>query len=124
MTGSHLLEEYGSSINEIIDDGFEVASEVPMFIGDYNSPFGMAEAAARCTQGIAEALKNYRPDLVLLTVDRVETLASAVAVSLMNFPIAHIQGGEVTGTLMRALGMLLLSYPTYIFQLLKMLRRE
>ena len=55
VTGSHLLEEYGSSVNEIIDDGFEISSKVPMFIGDYNSPFGMAEAASRCRQGIAEA---------------------------------------------------------------------
>ncbi|MDB4037938.1 UDP-N-acetylglucosamine 2-epimerase [Candidatus Thioglobus sp.] len=99
VTGSHLLKEYGNSIQEIIDDGFEITSKVPMFIGDYNSPFGMAQAASRCTKGISEVLQQYNPDLVLLTVDRVETLASAVAVSLMNFPIAHIQGGEVTGTI-------------------------
>jgi GDP/UDP-N,N'-diacetylbacillosamine 2-epimerase (hydrolysing) len=99
VTGSHLLKEYGNSIKEIIDDGFKVTSKVPMFIGDYNSPFGMAQAASRCTKGISEVLQQYEPDLVLLTVDRVETLASAVAVSLMNFPIAHIQGGEVTGTI-------------------------
>jgi UDP-N-acetylglucosamine 2-epimerase (non-hydrolysing)/GDP/UDP-N,N'-diacetylbacillosamine 2-epimerase (hydrolysing) len=70
-----------------------------MFSGDYNSPVGMAKAAAKCTAGIAEALEELNPNLVLLTVDRVETLAAAVAVSLMNFPIAHIQGGEVTGTI-------------------------
>jgi len=99
VTGSHLLEEYGYSIQEIIDDGFKIDKKIPMFSGDYNSPVGMARAAAKCTDGIAIALEELKPDLVLITVDRIETLAATVAVSLMNFPIAHIQGGEVTGTI-------------------------
>jgi len=99
VTGSHLLNEYGYSAQEIIDDGFNIDKKVEMFIDDYDSPKGMALAAARCTKGIANSLNQLNPDLVLLTVDRVETLAAAVAVCLMNFPIAHIQGGEVTGTI-------------------------
>ena len=99
VTGSHLIKEYGYSKQEIIDDGFKIDAEIPMFLGEYNSPLGMAQASARCTSGIANALDKLRPDLVLLTVDRVETLAACVAVCLMNFPIAHIQGGEVTGTI-------------------------
>ncbi|SVD51507.1 uncharacterized protein METZ01_LOCUS404361, partial [marine metagenome] len=47
VTGSHLLEDYGYSIQEILQDGFTVAGEVPMFEGEYNSPHGMAKAAAR-----------------------------------------------------------------------------
>jgi len=99
VTGSHLLKEYGYSIQEIIDDGFKIDKKVPMFTENYNSPVGMAKAAAKCTDGIAESLQELNPDLVLITVDRVETLAATVAVSLMNYPIAHIQGGEVTGTI-------------------------
>ena len=99
VTGSHLLDEYGYSAQEIEDDGFAIDRKVPMFIGDYNSLSGMAKAASECTKGVAEALDELKPDLVLLTVDRVETMAAAVATSLMNFPIAHIQGGEVTGTI-------------------------
>jgi len=99
VTGSHLLKEYGYSIQEIINDGFKIDKEVPMFTGDYNSPVGMAKAAAKCTEGIADTLQELNPDLVLITVDRVETLAATVAVCLMNYPIAHIQGGEVTGTI-------------------------
>ena len=99
VTGSHLIKEYGYSKQEIIDDGFKIDAEIPMFLGEYNSPLGMTQSSARCTSGIANALDKLRPDLVLLTVDRVETLAACVAVCLMNFPIAHIQGGEVTGTI-------------------------
>lgn len=99
VTGSHLLDDYGYSAQEIIDDGFDISKKVEMFIGDFDSPLGMTEASARCTAGVAKALDELNPDLVLITVDRVETLASTTAASLMNFPIAHIQGGEVTGTI-------------------------
>jgi len=99
VTGSHLLKEYGYSAQEIIDDGFSISRKVDMFSGDFDTPLGMAEASARCTSGVAKALSEIKPDLVLITVDRVETLASITAASLMNFPIAHIQGGEVTGTI-------------------------
>ena len=99
VTGSHLLEQYGYSAQEIIDDGFSISKKVEMFIGEFDTPLGMTMASARCTSGVAEALAEINPDLVLITVDRVETLASTTAASLMNFPIAHIQGGEVTGTI-------------------------
>ena len=99
VTGSHLLKEYGYSYKEIVEDGFEIYKKVHMFKNDFNSPYGMALASAECTKGIAHALSEINPDLVLLTVDRVETLAAATAASLMNYPIAHIQGGEITGTI-------------------------
>ena len=99
VTGSHLLHEYGYSVQEIIDDGFKISKKVEMFTGDFDTPLGMTQASAKCTAGISEALADIDPDLVLITVDRVETLASTIAASLMNFPIAHIQGGEVTGTI-------------------------
>jgi len=70
-----------------------------MFLDDFDTPLGMAQASARCTSGVAKALSEINPDILLITVDRVETLASITAASLMNFPIAHIQGGEVTGTI-------------------------
>jgi len=99
VTGSHLLQEYGYSAQEIIDDGFVISKKVEMFLGDFDTPLGMAQASARCTSGVAKALSEIDPDIVLITVDRVETLASITAACLMNFPIAHIQGGEVTGTI-------------------------
>lgn len=97
VTGSHLREEFGNTVSEIEKDGFPIAARVPMFDDD-DSPYGMAKAAARCSDGMADVLKKIDPDLFLITVDRVETLATAQTVVLMNFPMAHIQGGEVTGT--------------------------
>ena len=99
VTGSHLLPEYGYTIQEIIDDGFEVHEQVEMYIEPFDKPHGMTRCVAHAMVGIADALARLRPDYVLLTVDRVETLAAASAAALMNFPIFHIQGGEVTGTI-------------------------
>lgn len=98
ITGMHLLKKFGNTVKEIEQDGFHIAAKINMYSDD-DSPYGMAKAAARCSDGIADALKKINPDLFLLTVDRVETLAAAQAASLMNIPISHIQGGEVTGTI-------------------------
>ena len=64
-----------------------------------DSLYGGAKAFARCSSGISDVLRNYKPDLALVTVDRVETLAIASVCALMNIPIAHVQGGEVSGTI-------------------------
>ena len=60
---------------------------------------GATTAISNCTKAFAKILKNYKPDIVLITVDRIETLGATIPASIMNFPIAHIQGGEVTGTI-------------------------
>ncbi len=98
-TGSHLLKSHGYSYKEILDDGFKIDKKVVMYENEFNSPVGMTLATAKCMNGIAKALNELKPDIMLITVDRVETLAAASAASLMNYPIAHIQGGEVTGTI-------------------------
>jgi UDP-N-acetylglucosamine 2-epimerase len=42
---------------------------------------------------------NLRPDIVVTVADRYETLATGVAASYLNIPLAHVQGGEVTGSI-------------------------
>ena len=59
----------------------------------------MNSAFLRCFSAFSKSLKLYKPDLVLLTVDRIETLACSSAALTLNYPIAHVQGGEVTGTM-------------------------
>jgi UDP-N-acetylglucosamine 2-epimerase (non-hydrolysing)/GDP/UDP-N,N'-diacetylbacillosamine 2-epimerase (hydrolysing) len=98
VTGMHLVKEFGHTVDEIVRDGFEIDERVEMYSGD-DTPYGMAVAAARCAKGMADAFNKIKPDLFLLTVDRIETLAAAQSAAYMNLPIAHIQGGEVTGTI-------------------------
>lgn len=98
VTGMHLERAFGLTVREIEADGFDIAARVPMYDGN-DTPHDMARAVARVTAGIADALAAIAPDIFLITVDRVETLAAATAGALMNLPLAHIQGGEVTGTI-------------------------
>ena len=48
---------------------------------------------------LATVFDNLRPDIVVTVADRFETLATAVAASYMNIPLAHVQGGEITGSI-------------------------
>lgn len=100
VTGSHLLKSAGDTYKEILDDGFKIDFKVKMFDDPPDdSLYGNSKAFSRCSSGIADILKDYKPDLALVTVDRVETLAIASICALMNIPIAHVQGGEVSGTI-------------------------
>src|SRR5204863_8473537 len=48
---------------------------------------------------LATVFDNLKPDVVVTVADRFETIATAVAASYLNIPVAHVQGGEVTGSI-------------------------
>jgi UDP-hydrolysing UDP-N-acetyl-D-glucosamine 2-epimerase len=48
---------------------------------------------------LATVFDNLKPDIVVTVADRYETLSTAVAAAYMNIPVAHIQGGEITGSI-------------------------
>jgi len=98
VAASALLDRYGSAVNYIEKDGFKIASRV------FNVLEGENLAAAAKTTGIgilelSSVFDNLKPDIVVTVADRFETMATAIAASYMNIPLAHIQGGEVTGNI-------------------------
>jgi len=98
VASSALLDRYGSAVNYIEKDGFKIAAKV------YNILEGENLAAAAKTTGIgiieiSSVFLNLKPDIVITIADRFETMATAIAASYMNIPLAHIQGGEVTGNI-------------------------
>ena len=48
---------------------------------------------------ISTVFDNIKPDIVITIADRYETMSTAISASYMNIPLAHIQGGEVTGNI-------------------------
>lgn len=98
VAGSHLIDHYGTTVREIEKDGFPISARVHMELygGD---PTVMTKSTGLAIIEFATILNNLKPDIVLALVDRYENFASAVAASMMNIPTAHIQGGEVTGTI-------------------------
>lgn len=99
VTGMHLLPELGNTQKYIEEDGFEINAKVPMYSDEEDDGAAMAKSLAKCVEGMVDSFKSIRPDICLVTVDRVESLATVIPAAFMNIPIAHIQGGEVTGTI-------------------------
>lgn len=95
VTGSHLADSFGRTVDQITADGFGVAATVPMIAED-DSEWAMARSTGQGVIGMADALKRLQPDLVVLPGDRFEILAAAQAAMLMGIPVAHLHGGEVT----------------------------
>jgi len=98
VAASALLDRYGSAVNFIEKDGFVIAAKV------FNVLEGENLTAAAKTTGIgilelSTVFDNLKPDIVVTVADRFETMATAIAASYMNIPLAHIQGGEVTGNI-------------------------
>lgn len=98
VAASALLDRYGSAVNYMINDGFDIAAKV------FNVLEGENLAAAAKTTGIgilelSSVFENLKPDVVVTVADRFETMATAIAASYMNIPLAHVQGGEVTGNI-------------------------
>ncbi len=95
VTGTHLEPVFGNTVDIIERDGFTIDRKIPLGItGD--APADTAKAMARALSGVAEALSERKPDLLVLLGDRYETLAAAAAALLTGVPIAHIHGGELT----------------------------
>lgn len=98
ISASALLDRYGSAIINIENDGFQIAAKV------YNVLEGENLTAAPKTTGLgilelSTVFDNIKPDVVVTIADRFETIATAICASFMNIPLAHIQGGEVTGNI-------------------------
>jgi UDP-hydrolysing UDP-N-acetyl-D-glucosamine 2-epimerase len=98
VAASALLDRYGSAINFIKEDGFQIAGRVYMVLEGEN-PTTMAKTTGLGLIELSTSFDNLKPDVVVTVADRYETLATAVAAAYMNIPVAHVQGGEVTGSI-------------------------
>ncbi len=94
-TGMHLDEKYGSTVNEIYKSGFK---NVHTFKNHAGAEF-MDRTLAKTIQGFSEYIATQKPDLIVVHGDRVEALAGAIVGSLNNVLVAHIEGGEISGTI-------------------------
>jgi len=98
VAASALLDRYGATVNQIEEDGFRIAARVYMVLEGEN-PTSMAKTTGIGLLELSTILDNLKPDVVVTIADRYETLATAVAAAYMNIPVAHVQGGEVTGSI-------------------------
>lgn len=94
-TGMHLSPEFGLTYRNIEADGFIIDRKVEMLLSS-DSSAGIAKSIGLGVIGMADAIEELRPDLVLILGDRFEALSAAIAAMTARIPIAHLHGGEVT----------------------------
>ncbi len=100
VTGINLLPGHGEDIEKFKADGFEVNDTIEMFTEDSpDTGAEMSRGIARVMSGVTDILERVKPDLVLTGFDIGANFATTVAAAHMNIPVAHIQGGEVTGNI-------------------------
>ncbi len=95
---SGILYRFGEVIKIMKSDGFNPSSIVYSII-EGETPTTMAKSTGLGIVELATHFENLKPDVVLTVADRFETMATAIAASYMNIPLAHTQGGEVTGSI-------------------------
>ncbi len=95
VSGAHLDQNFGSTLNEILNDGFVIESEIKIEM-DASSVIATPMAIGSGILEISKVLKNLNPDLMVVYADRFEGFAAVIAATQMNIPTAHIEGGDIT----------------------------
>ena len=95
---SAILPAYGDVLKLMEKDGFKLNAKITMTLEGGN-PIAMAKTTGIGITEFATTFDNLTPDIVLVRADRYEVLSAAVAAAYLNIPVAHIEGGDVTGTI-------------------------
>ncbi len=95
---SMLLERYGKAVDVVEADGFKPDKKI-YYMLEGESLATQAKSTALGIIELSTAFEELRPDVVITVADRFETMATAIAASYLNIPLAHIQGGEITGNI-------------------------
>lgn len=96
VTGMHMLKQYGSTYKALEKDGFKDVSYT--YINQHMSTTA-DEALASTIQGLSLYCKERKPNMIVVHGDRLEALAGAIVGSFNNILVAHIEGGDCTGTI-------------------------
>jgi UDP-hydrolysing UDP-N-acetyl-D-glucosamine 2-epimerase len=97
-SGTMILDRFGMAVNQVRADGFPVDGQVYIEL-EGSVPATMAKTVGFGIIEFTSELQRLQPDIVLLIGDRYEALAAAISTVYQNFTLAHIQGGEVSGSI-------------------------
>ena len=94
-TGMHMNSKYGKTVVEIFKAGFD---NIYQFI-NHDTVEHMDRTLAKTIDGFSHYIHELKPDLIIVHGDRVEALAGAIVGSINNILVAHVEGGEISGTI-------------------------
>lgn len=95
VAGMHLSSEFGMTVHEIEEDGFEIKEKVEMNLVS-DTPEGIGKSMGMGVAGYSKVFSRLGLDILYVLGDRFEMHAAALAALPFNIPVAHIHGGEVT----------------------------
>ena len=98
VAGTMVLERFDTPSRIVAKDGFTIDGEIFIELEGSN-PATMAKSVGIGLMEFSNEFRRLSPDLVLVIGDRYEALAATIAAAYMNLCIAHIQGGEVSGSI-------------------------
>jgi len=96
VTGMHLMEEFGMTVNDIKKDGFKFHEIRTTFKED--NKLSMVKFIGEFVKSLSQLVVEIDPDIILLLGDRGEMLGGAIVGAYLNIPTAHLHGGEITST--------------------------
>jgi UDP-hydrolysing UDP-N-acetyl-D-glucosamine 2-epimerase len=96
--GTMVLERFDLPVRVVREDGFRVDGEIYIEL-EGSTPATMAKSVGFGLVEFASEFQRLKPDVILLIGDRYEALAAVIAAAYMNICVAHIQGGEVSGSI-------------------------
>ena len=95
VTGMHLLEKYGKTIELIKKDNIRIHKIIQMYPQEeIHSLETLGNAIGKAIQGFTNAFYDDKPNLLLVPGDRFEVFSAVIAAASLDIPIAHIQGGD------------------------------
>lgn len=98
LGGMVVLEKYGRILNTLEGEQLPVSRTIH-FVIEGETLVTMAKSAGLAVTEFATAFEDLRPDIVLVIADRFECLPIAMAAAYMNIAVAHVEGGEVSGSI-------------------------
>jgi GDP/UDP-N,N'-diacetylbacillosamine 2-epimerase (hydrolysing) len=93
VTGAHLSDALGHTVDEIRADGFTIVEEIESLING-DEPSSRVKGLGIQLQGLIQTVGRVRPDFLLVLGDREEAMTTALAGAYMNIPVAHVSGGD------------------------------
>lgn len=103
ITGMHTLTRYGYTVDEVYRalPEHRLRDGTRSFCVFHNQVKGepMERVLSNTIDGLSRYVTEFRPDLIVVHGDRVEALAGAIVGALRNILVAHVEGGEVSGTI-------------------------
>jgi UDP-hydrolysing UDP-N-acetyl-D-glucosamine 2-epimerase len=95
---SAVLERFGNTHKMVENDGFPIDDKIHMII-EGETLLTSAQSVGLGIIEFATSFNRLQPDIILVMADRYEILAPAIAAAYQNIPLAHVQGGEVSGNI-------------------------